>query len=234
MDINKNKLFMKFYGKEQHPYIVYEKKILSLLTGREVLLDAGCGRDAPVLQRFCDKAGCCLGVDLEDPREISGKIRYLKNSIENIPVESNSVDVVISRAVLEHIESPLSVYREIYRILKTGGRFVFLVPNLWDYVSLLSFAVPNKCHKSIVYKFEGRNMSDVFPAFYKTNTSAAIKRLSRTSGFKILELSYLGQYPSIFVFNRYLFILGTMYEKFICKLNSLRYLRPWILVELQK
>jgi len=41
--------------------------------------------------------------------------------IENIPIKDDSVDVVISIAVLEHVENPEKVVGEIHRILKKGG-----------------------------------------------------------------------------------------------------------------
>lgn len=41
--------------------------------------------------------------------------------IENIPLKDDSVDVVMSIAVLEHVENPEKVVGEIHRILKKGG-----------------------------------------------------------------------------------------------------------------
>jgi len=38
-----------------------------------------------------------------------------------IPLKSNSVDAVISEAVLEHVKNPFEYVSEIYRILKPGG-----------------------------------------------------------------------------------------------------------------
>ena len=40
----------------------------------------------------------------------------------NIPLNNESVDVVICKAVLEHVPEPQKAVKEIYRILKKGGK----------------------------------------------------------------------------------------------------------------
>jgi len=42
----------------------------------------------------------------------------------DLPVESNSVDLVISNCVINLTEDKTKVLDEIYRILKPGGRFI--------------------------------------------------------------------------------------------------------------
>jgi 2-polyprenyl-3-methyl-5-hydroxy-6-metoxy-1,4-benzoquinol methylase len=48
---------------------------------------------------------------------------------ENLPFRDNSFDVVISLEVLEHVESPAAMLREVRRILKPGGWFYLTCPN---------------------------------------------------------------------------------------------------------
>lgn len=155
-------------------------------------------------------------------------MKYIKGDISDINVPSNSVDIVISRAVLEHVMDPDAVFTEINRILRPGGSFIFLVPNLYDYVSIFSKIIPNRFHKSIVSKTEGRKMDDVFPAYYKANTYKAIQRLCNNN-FAIESFEWLGQYPSSLAFNPYLFMIGTVYEKVISRFEFLRFLRGWLL-----
>ena len=45
---------------------------------------------------------------------------------EKLPAESESVDAVVSTLVLCSVTDPAMVLREIHRVLKPGGRFVFL------------------------------------------------------------------------------------------------------------
>ena len=227
-------LCTKFFESSEHPYRKYENKIASVLCESDTLLDAGCGRTAPVLSKFIGKAKTLVGVDLEDNTEELVGIRYIKGDISHIDVPSNSVDIVISRAVLEHVPTPAYIFKEINRILKPSGSFIFLVPNLYDYVSILSILIPNKFHKYIVSKAEGREMEDVFPTYYKANSYSSINKLSRNSGFEIIDFQWLGQYPSSLMFNPFLFLIGTVYEKIISRFDWLRFLRGWLLVHLKK
>lgn len=53
MKKNSKILKEKFYGKAwTHPYRTYEKIILDHIGPESVVLDAGCGQNAPVLQKL--------------------------------------------------------------------------------------------------------------------------------------------------------------------------------------
>ena len=54
-------------------------------------------------------------------------------NIEAIPVEDGSVDGVICKAVLEHVQNPFKACVEIYRILQPGGKAFFWVPFIYPY-----------------------------------------------------------------------------------------------------
>lgn len=231
------KLLKRFFGNDPHPYKIYERKILSKLGPGTVLMDAGCGRTAPVLAKFAGKAARLIGVELVefDPKAAPAGVELIQANLASVPqIADGSVDLIISRSVLEHIEDIEPVYREMRRILKPGGSFLFLVPNFWDYVSLISWIVPNKFHAMIVSKTEGRDAHDTFPAYYKSNTHRSVARLAAKTGFRMESCEYLGQYPAMFMFNSALFFLASLYEKLISKVRALGFLRGWILVELVK
>lgn len=48
---------------------------------------------------------------------------------ERLPVASNTVDVVVSLQVLEHVWNPEAVIAEVFRVLKPGGVFYFSCEN---------------------------------------------------------------------------------------------------------
>ena len=212
-----------------------EKTIQSYLKQSDCILDAGCGRTMPILKKFSDENRECIGVDLEECIEQHQEnITYLQNDISKINLKNDSVDIVISRAVLEHVEHPLNVFKEINRILKVGGKFISLIPNIGDYVSILSLTIPNKYHGYIISKTEGRKVEDVFPTYYRANSYYAINRLAASTGFEIKQFDYLNQYPSSFMFNPYFFMIGLAYERLTSKIQALRFLRNWILFVLEK
>jgi hypothetical protein len=42
----------RYFGSEEHPYVTFEHKVDSLISREHTLLDAGCGRTAPVLSKY--------------------------------------------------------------------------------------------------------------------------------------------------------------------------------------
>jgi SAM-dependent methyltransferase len=232
--LSTDRIYKKYFGTTKHPYKVYEDYVQGRLAESSTLLDAGCGRDAPILKKFIGKAQSLIGVDLEDKGNVPPDILYLQGDISCINVGGSTIDLVMSRAVLEHIEDPVKVFKEINRILKPGGGFIFLAPNLWDYSALFSRLIPNKYHQSVVHKMEGRARKDVFPAYYKANTSSAINKLCAKTNFILTNFRYIGQYPAYFMFNPYLFLIATGYEKLISRYHCLRFLRGWILADVRK
>lgn len=228
------KLKNRFYNNSDHPYEVFERQIRSLIRPGDTLLDAGCGRSAPTLRKFTEVAGRSIGVDLVDPREVPPGIEYYQGDLSNLPIESNSVDLIISRSVFEHLTDPVAVYAELSRLLKPGGHLVFLTANAYDYGTLLARMIPNRFHARIVKSVEGRPEEDTFPTAYKTNSYRVVRRLSDRVGFSIRDFRYLNQYPNYFMFNGALFFVGMCYERLTSKVEALKVLRGWILVTLQK
>lgn len=229
-----HRLCQRFYGDATHPYRIFEDEVRGLLPEGGFLLDAGCGRTAPVLQKFRGFAGRMVGVDRVQFVSGATDIELYETDLESIPVDSATVDIVMSRSVFEHLEHPEAVYAEIFRVLKPGGRLVFLTANVWDYATMIARIVPNRLHPMIVARTEGRAEEDVFPTCYRTNSRGAVRKLADSTGFVIESFRYLGQYPNYFLFNAPLFVLGTIYDKVVSRFAALQFLRGWILVTLVK
>lgn len=60
------------------------------------------------------------------PGEFVGDIR--NEDFQNLSFDDESLDIVISRDVFEHIPDPYRAHREVFRVLKRGGRHIFTVP----------------------------------------------------------------------------------------------------------
>ncbi len=224
----------KYFGRDEHPYTTLEREIEQHLGPEVVLLDAGCGRGAPVLAKFAGRARRLIGVDLVEFLPGLAGLELVQGNLARTGLPDASVDLVYSRSVLEHVDDPARVYAEMQRILRPGGRFVFLTANLWDYASILARIIPNRFHPWIVSKVEGRAEEDVFPIRYRTNTRGAVRRWAAQSGFEIESFRHLGQYPAYFQFNGVLFWFATGYEKLIGRFRALHFLRGWIFVVLRK
>lgn len=229
-----HRLRERFYRHDQHPYRIFERRVDEMLTPRSVLLDAGCGRTAPVLRKYLGKAAKLIGIELVPFTDVPPGVEMHNADLGKLPLPSGSVDLIMSRSVFEHLTDPESVYREFARVLRPGGRVIFLTANMWDYGTQMARLVPNRFHAGIVKRVEGRAEEDTFPTAYRTNTRGAVKRLARQAGFEVQSFEYLTQYPNYLLFNGPLFFVGMCFEKLIANVSALRFLRGWIMVTLRK
>lgn len=226
----------KFYGDREHPYQTFERLIRESVTPRTVLLEAGCGRGAETLRRLARGVRTAIGIDLVDfPGPVrDASVHLCKNDVCGMALRDASVDVVVARSVMEHLADPDAAYAEAARVLKPGGRFLFLTPQLGDYGSICAKLIPNRWHPFVVKKVEGRDEQDTFPVHYRTNTAGAIDRLAARHGFRVESARHLNQYPNYLMFNPLLFLLGTAYERITSRWEALRGLRGWLLIALRK
>lgn len=229
------RLLQRYYSGVPHPYRLFEEKVTSLLApGGKTLLDAGSGRTVPVLRKFAGRAGRLIGVELVEFTDVPAGIEVYNTDLAHLPLPDASVDIVMSRSVFEHLTDPAPVYRELARVLRPGGRVVFLTANMWDYGTIVARMIPNRFHARVVKVVEGREEEDTFPTAYKTNTRSAVDQLAAQAGLEVADFSYLSQYPNYLMFNGFLFLLGTAFEKLISRFEVLRFLRGWIMVTLVK
>ena len=66
---------------------------------------------------------------LQKARENADKGKYTnvefrKGDIEDLPIDDNSVDAIISNCVINLAPDKEKVFKETYRVLKTGGRLM--------------------------------------------------------------------------------------------------------------
>lgn len=87
---------------------------------RELVADLGSG---PL--RHAKDLLCCDGVNYENVD--------LVTDLEQLPINANSCDGIMSIAVLEHVTDPRAHVAEMARILKPGGRVLCLIPFLQGY-----------------------------------------------------------------------------------------------------
>jgi len=226
----------RYYPWTDDVYCKFEEKVQSFLTPETVLLDAGCGHEAsPTLQRLVPLVQSAIGIDeIDFDPSTEPKLRFLRANLHEVPLPDASVDIVMARSVVEHLADPLSAYREFYRILKPGGRFIFATCNRLHYAIIASSLIPNSVHKPIVKFLEGRSEEDTFPTRYRSNLRSSIYSLAAKSGFTVEDFAYVGEWPSYLAFHPWAFRVGMAYDRITRAVPALAPLRRWIIVELRK
>lgn len=108
------------------------------------VLDLGCGEGKSVdLFRSIDPEVAWVGVDIEASPEVCQRrrtdARFVTFDGVQLPFEDDAFDVVFSHQVLEHVERPAELLREVRRVLRPGGRFIGSTSHLEPYHSFSYF-----------------------------------------------------------------------------------------------
>jgi MPBQ/MSBQ methyltransferase len=136
------------------------------------ILDVGCGIGGST-RRLSHETGCCVtGIDLSDEYidtaerltqllNMQERVKFHAASALELPFDDNSFDGVWSIQMGMNIEDKLSWLKEVYRVLKPGGRAIlyevlgnkntpvhFPVP--WAQDDSMSFLVPPESWRELV------------------------------------------------------------------------------------
>ncbi|MGA9753865.1 MAG: arsenite methyltransferase [Desulfobaccales bacterium] len=97
-------------------------------------LGSGAGIDVFLAARRVKERGRVIGVDMTEDMVNRGRqlarehgfanVEFRLGEIEHLPLETDSVDVIISNCVINLTADKLASYREIHRVLKPGGRIL--------------------------------------------------------------------------------------------------------------
>lgn len=101
----------------------------------DIVLDlgSGAGNDCFVASKLVGENGKVFGLDMTEEmikkayknKEKTGIINvdFLLGDIENMPLDDNSIDVIISNCVLNLVPDKEKAFAEMFRVLKSKGRF---------------------------------------------------------------------------------------------------------------
>ena len=177
------------------------------------ILDFGCGH-VDFMKSVYSRTPYVYGV--EPNKYTLHKNITIKNKVaglaEHIPFPDNFFDLAVSAWVVEHIDDITSVFRDIHRVLKPGGKLIFLTPNSWNYITWINRAIPNSMHDFFTRKLYGRDEKDTYPVRYKMNSAKRIDSVLSKLNFKRHEIIF-NEDPSYISFNHMLFMLSCFIEK---------------------
>jgi SAM-dependent methyltransferase len=93
---------------------------------KKIYLDVGCG-DSPDVLIAAELGYEAYGLDLFPPKDAyKGGAKFIKTDVaENIPFGEGIVHAITSQAMIDLIEPEkrLDFYKEVYRVLESGGTF---------------------------------------------------------------------------------------------------------------
>ncbi len=117
---------------------IHQRLLKAYIIAREYILgdvlEVGCGEGRGI-EHIIDKAANYTAIDKIEPVIAELRVKYpqgkfIRGNIPPLsPFQDNSFDLVLSFQVIEHIEDDDHFLKEIYRILKPGGRAMLTTPN---------------------------------------------------------------------------------------------------------
>ena len=184
----------QYYANRPGPHLVYFARLASKLKAYPgaAVLNIGCGTGQ--YDRFDWAAHKdsiqLIGLDVDPHAAANPHIRsfVLASEAGDWDIAAESVSFATCRSVLEHVQSPAHFFANLRRVLKPGGEFLFITPNILHPAMLASALIPTRLKMSLLLKAMGRPEEDTFPTVYRLNTRRAIEQNAREFGFALDEL----------------------------------------------
>lgn len=213
---------------------LFEQIVAFHLHRNATILDAGCGNgEFSITQDFKKEAAKIVGVDVD--QQALENNPYLDiavvSSVENINLDDNYFDIIISRALFEHLRNPQTAIAEFARVLKPGGKAIIQTYNIYSPAMFASAILPLKFRRWLkektIEKPEG-----TYPTYYRFNSKRKIEIITEQTGLTIEEFVRYGEKPDFWkngFLNRFFVFLDKASDK-----KMFNFLKPALIVVIKK
>lgn len=196
----------------------------------DVVLDAGSSGGTWMLRRYADNMRLVVGADVAIPNTMETGERKTEPVVADLaalPFDAGCYDLILCYNVIEHLADPDAVFAEFARLLKPSGALVFKAPAFWSPVILFSNILPFSTHR-LFKGLLGVGADDVFPTYYRCNTTAKLHRALSAAGLQRELLTTIDQTYGYFHFSKITYTLGLLYSR-LTNLPGLRWLHNAII-----
>lgn len=149
--------------------------------------------DDQILFDLFPTARTVVGIDLSFSTAARARSRcrcapphFIAGDVLNLPLSSNSVDLIVSNSTLDHFSSAEEFHvalRELYRVLRPGGRLIITMDNL-----------SNPLYRLL--RLVSRTSWSPFPLGYTTSGAGLEKSVTET-GLEVMATSAIMQNPRL-------------------------------------
>jgi len=230
-EINHQKLFQdlwirysdKEFINDRLAYYVnrIKKNNISKYFKNKTCIDFGCGHGQFLMALQKLGAKMCIGIDY-GKKSISfankmkkklklknDKIKFIEGNVYNVPFKKNTFEFAIQNGVFHHLKDENKAYKEVFRVLKKGGKFwVFtdgsggIRGKILDFIQEVLQKVDDKFILNVIRSLKltankTYMLSDFLNAKYRRTTrNEIIKRLKKIgfTNFKPMQGTYKTDY----------------------------------------
>lgn len=186
IDYYKNDYLALRYSEEEKPKTDYPTKLCTYLHEKYLwtpyklfkpwlVLDVACGR-GDQSKALTNLGYTVYGIDKQDTGLLNFK-KYDISSKSKFPFKNNTFDFVIFKSIIEHL-TPKEIekcFKEIYRVLKKGGRLIIMTP---EWYHMYKYFYEDFTHRS---PFTKRSLLDC----------------AKYHGFNVIEVTDFIQLPLV-------------------------------------
>ncbi|HET7218519.1 MAG TPA: class I SAM-dependent methyltransferase [Vicinamibacterales bacterium] len=171
----------------------YEESLRRHVAPETRWIDIGCGHSilpswrANEERQLVQQCRVLVGIDYDLPSlQAHPSIQWrVRGDVTKLPFQNAAFDLVTANMVVEHLDSPEAQFREVSRLLRPKGLFLFHTPNALGYGVMLGRLLPDAVKRRLARVLQGREAHDVFETYYRANTEARIRELASASGFTV-------------------------------------------------
>jgi SAM-dependent methyltransferase len=165
-----------------------EQLLLRYVSRGASVIDIGAGAGA-FSQTMSDLGYEVTALDIDNEKFIPSEVPFIEADINRgiLLTGDKKYDAAFCLEVVEHVENPWSLLREIYQILKPGGLLILSTPNVTSFLSRLIFLWTGQFHQF--------GDADLPYGHIRPITAFELSTIAHRLGWRILEISPGGYLP---------------------------------------
>lgn len=203
-------------------YDEYDLLAQTLLGGNaSTVLDVGGGRESHIA-RFLTKDSTIIALDIS-PGELAqnrkATIRVVADACQEFPLPPESVDLVTSYCVLEHLPNVSAFCEHAFRVLRPGGAMLHVFPCRNAVFSVLNRIFPFAASRWLISVLTGKPRAYGFPAYYDQCSPARMERALVRAGFRVETMAVNYYQSQWFTFCAPLYAVSSICELLLMKLH---------------